>query len=243
LKKLGSTRDQLLQFLLENMSEKTFLKTVDEEIYESLWKVQDAKGKKDAIQHLNIEFGKANEKVRLVLRNESTRLVLLKVISTSTRFHLSPTMTSKYWQPTRITTEVLKLNGRPPALDVSISMGNLCGGCLRTKQMVTQLIGGSLMSMQVVFGPWWYDLQPDELGVKLNNHKLMLDGVIPKNDQEFKEFEELMRLTHVVPVQRSRDEYRIWHNKTVCERKPPREPIARLEDRGVITDEMLEDLD
>jgi regulatory protein YycH of two-component signal transduction system YycFG len=118
---MGSTRDQLLRFLSENTSEKIFPKTIDEEIYEGLWKVRDAKGKTEVIQHLNIEFGKAKTEVRLVLRNESTRPVLLKAISTSTGFRLSPIMTSKYWQPTRTSTEVPKLNGRPPALDVSIS--------------------------------------------------------------------------------------------------------------------------
>jgi hypothetical protein len=109
--------------------------------------------------------------------------------------------------------------------------------------MVTQLIGGSLTNMQVVFGPWWYEMEPDELRSRLKKHKLMLEGAIAKNEEEFKEFEKLVQLTHQVLVRRSRDDHRIQHNKELRGRNPPGIPIPRLEDLGVITDEMLDDLD
>jgi hypothetical protein len=114
---------------------------------------------------------------------------------------------------------------------------------LTNRQMVTQLISGSLANMQVVFGPWWYEMEPDELRSKLKNYKLMVEGRIAKDEQEFTEFEKLINSTHQILVERSRDDFRIKHNKILRSRNPPVEPIPRLEDLGVITDEMLDDLD
>jgi hypothetical protein len=71
----------------------------------------------------------------------------------------------------------------------------------------------------------------------------MRDGEIPRDGEEVKEFQKILTLTHQIPVQRSHDDFRIQHNKEQHARNPPGSEIPRLEDLGVITDEMLDDLD
>lgn len=109
--------------------------------------------------------------------------------------------------------------------------------------MVTQLIGGSLVSMQIVFGPWWYHIDEVELRTRFARYKLMVNGELAKDQEEFEAFEELIEFTNMTMVEQSQDLYRLQYNQEVKTHEPPGFPLPRLDDVGVITDEMLEDLD